>query len=97
MGGEALKVDGSKKFEWNLRLRTMLRRRDALYVIQGHIGNPPGPSTDEEEMNEFQALMELHFLIVNAMTLSMERELQVQFADTRAYLIVGQLKSMFVK
>ena len=48
-------------------------------------------------MNEFQALRELHILIANFMTLSMERELQVQFADTRAYLIVHQLKSMFVK
>jgi len=96
MGGEALKVDGSNFARWYLRLTAMLRKRNALFVIRGHIGNPPDLTANEKEINEFRALRELYFLVANVMTLSMDRELQVQFADTRAYVIVDQLKSMFV-
>ena len=97
MGGESLKVDRSNFAEWYLRLRTMLRRKDALFIIQGHIGNPSELLADEQELNDFHVIRELYFLVANVMRLSMERELQDQFADTRAYLIVDQLKSMFVK
>ena len=48
MGGGTLKVDGSNFVEWYLRLRTMLKRRDALHVIQDHVGNPPCDSADEQ-------------------------------------------------
>ena len=48
LGGETLKVDGSNFIDWYLRLRSMLKRRDALYVIQEHVGNPPGDSADEQ-------------------------------------------------
>ena len=96
MGGDALKVDGSNFAKWYLRLTAMLRKRNALFVIRGHIGNPPNLSANEKEINEFRALRELYFLVASVMTLSMERELRVQYEGAPTYVIVDQLKSMFV-
>ena len=75
LGGETLKVDGSNFIDWYLRLRAMLKRRDALYVIQEHVGNPPGDSADQQEVHDFRDRRELFFLIKHTMIYSMAIEL----------------------
>ena len=75
LGGDQLKVHRSNFIDWYLRLRAMLKRRDALYVIQEHVGNPPGDSADEQEVDDFRDRRELFFLIKYTMIYSMAVEL----------------------
>ena len=96
LGGETLKVDGSNFIDWYLRLRAMLKRRDALHVIQEHVGNPPGDSADEQEVDDFRDRRELFFLIKYTMIYSMAVELRMHFDDTSAYDIIDELKPMFI-
>ena len=96
MAGETLKVDGSNFVDWYLRLRAMLKRRFALHVIQGHVGNPPELSADEQEINDFRTRRELYFLVKYVMIHSMAVELRLHFENSSAYDIVDELKSMFI-
>ena len=96
LGGGTLKVNGSNFIDWYLRLRAMLKRRDALHVIQEHVGNPPGDSADEQEVDDFRDRRELFFLIRHTMIYSMALELRMHFDNFGAYDIIDELKSMFV-
>ena len=41
VSGEKLKVDGLNFVDWYLRLRTVLKRANILFVIEEHVGDPP--------------------------------------------------------
>jgi hypothetical protein len=96
MGGESLRLEGSNFADWYTCLTTVLRKRNTLHVIREQLGNPPDLNADAEEMNEFHERRELYSMVANVIVLSMERELRVQLEGAPAYVIVDQLKSMYI-
>ena len=53
--GDALKVDGSNFVDWYLRLRTVLKRANIVFVIEEQVGDPPGNNMDEQIMLDYHA------------------------------------------
>ena len=75
--GEKLNVDGSNFVDWYLRLRTVLKRANILFVIERHVGDPPENTADEQAMLDYYALRRTYSMVKNVMELSMSRELRV--------------------
>ena len=96
ISGGKLKVDGSNFVDWYLRLRTVLKRANILFVIEEHVGDPPGNNMDEQIMLDYHARRRTYSIVKSVLEVCMSHELRDQFEETDTFDMIDMLKSMFM-
>src|SRR3954463_15856307 len=94
--GERLKVDGSNFVDWYLRLRTVLKRENILFVIEEPVGEPPGNNMDEKVMLDYHNRRRTYSISKSVLEVCIPQVLCDQFKETSAYDMIDTLKSMFM-
>ena len=96
MRGERLKEDGSNFVDWYLRLRTVLKRANVLFVIQEHLGNPPDDNMNEQIMLDYHNRRRTYSIAKGVIEICIPQDLREQFEDADTYDMIDMLKSMFM-
>ena len=91
-----LKEDGSNFVDCYLRLRTVLKRANILFVIEEPVGEPPGNNMDEKVMLDYHNRRRTYSIAKSVLEVCMSQELCDQFEETNAYDMIDMLKSMFM-
>src|SRR3954466_15397214 len=94
--GDKLEVDGSKFVDWYLRLRTVLKRADILFVIEEHVGEPPGNNMDEKVMLDYHNRRRTYSIAKSVIEICIPQNLCDQYEDADTFDTVDMLKSMFM-
>ena len=86
---------GSNFVDWYLRLRTVLKRANILFVIEEHVGDPPENNMDEQTMLDYHARRRTYSIVKSVLEVCMSQELCDQFEETNVYAMIDMMKSMF--
>src|SRR4051812_2918461 len=96
VSGEKLKVDGSNFVDWYLRLRTLLKRANILFVIEESVGEPPGNNMDEKVMLDYHNRRRTYSIAKSVLEVCIPQVLRDQFEETDTFNTIDILKSMFM-
>ena len=96
VSGGKLKVDGSNFIDWYLRLRTVLKRANVLFVIQEHLGNPPDDNMNEHIMLDYHNRRRTYSIAKGVIEICIPQNLRDQYEDADTYDIIDMLKSRFM-
>ena len=94
--GERLKEDGSNFVDWYLRLRTVLKRANILFVIEEHVGEPPENNMDENVMLDYHYRKRTYSIAKSVIEVCIPQNLRDQYEDADTFDTIDMLKSMFM-
>src|SRR3954470_16750198 len=94
--GERLDENGSNFISWYLRLRTVLKRANLLFLTKEHVGNPPANDMDARATTDYQNRRRTYAISKSVIETCIPQNLRHQYADLDAYDMIEQLKSLYM-
>ena len=93
---EKEKLTGTNFLDWHRNLRIVLRQERKLYVLDEALPEEePGASATKAQKDAYSKHLNDSIDVTCLMLASMNSELQKQFEEMDAFMMIGQLKAMF--